>query len=131
MFRSLVGMRLGIDRREADERLTCGTRRGPHLLTDEQLRFECKVIIGKTEGRKESLLEELLQKMRTSSTSEPGLTVTIGGECRSVGTSEEDMKVELSTSDTLVSGTENVTVLYGSHSVDQSSFPSKSKAFSS
>lgn len=114
MFRSLVGMRLGIDRHEADGRLTCGTPRGPHLLTEEQLRFECKIIIGKTEGRKESLLEELLKKMRTSSTSKPGLTVTIGGKCRSVGTSEEDMKVELSTSATLVSGTENVTVLYGS-----------------
>ena len=62
MFRSLVGMRLGIDRHEAGGKLTGGTRRGPQLLTDEQLRFECKVIIGKTEGTRESLLEELLQK---------------------------------------------------------------------
>ena len=111
MFRSLVGMRLGIDRHEASGTLTFGTRRGPHLLTEEQLRFECKIIIGRTEGRKESLLEELLQKMRTSSTSKPGLTVTIGGKCRSV--SEDNIKVEVSFGGTFVGSSENVTVLYG------------------
>mmetsp|Transcript_17767 Transcript_17767/g.35611 ORF Transcript_17767/g.35611 Transcript_17767/m.35611 type:complete len:653 (+) Transcript_17767:55-2013(+) len=62
-YRSLVGFRFGIDRHEAGGELTDGTERGPHLLSDEQLRFECKVIIGKTEGTREALLEELLKSM--------------------------------------------------------------------
>jgi hypothetical protein len=106
-YRSLVGLRLGIDRHEAGGKVTGGTRRGPQLLTDEQLRFECKIIIGKTEGTRESLLEELLRTMRTSSNS--SVDVNIGGKSFSV--KKENINVELSISASMICGTENLTVL--------------------
>ena len=59
------GLRLGIDRHEASGDLPSTTRRGPHLLSDEQLRFECSIMIGRTEGTRESLLAELLQFQAT------------------------------------------------------------------
>ena len=39
--------------------------RGPRLLTDEQLRFECKALMGKTKGTRKELMEELLSEMAT------------------------------------------------------------------
>ncbi|KAL7442179.1 hypothetical protein ACHAXM_008641 [Skeletonema potamos] len=107
-YRSLVGLRLGIDRHEAGGEVTGGTRRGPQLLTDEQLRFECQIIIDKTEGTRESLLEELLQTMRTSS--QLGFDVKDGAKTFSV--KEENIRVELSISASIIYGTENKTVLH-------------------
>ena len=71
-YRSLVGLRLGIDHHESGGDMAALANRGPHLLTDEQLRFECKVVIGKTEGTRESLLKELLRAMKESSRSGTG-----------------------------------------------------------
>jgi len=95
IYRSLVGFRFGIDRHEAGGELTGGTKRGPHLLSDEQLRFECKVIIGKTEGTREALLKELLRSMRESSQT---------SICTDDNSNMEDVKVELSAGATILSG---------------------------
>jgi hypothetical protein len=57
---------LGIDRHDATEQLSFD--RGPHLLTDEQLRVECDAILGKTEGTREELLKELKAAMQQYST---------------------------------------------------------------
>lgn len=94
MYRSLVGLRLGIDHHEAGGETNSLTHRGPHLLSDAQLRFECKVIIGKSEGTRESLLEELLRSMKESTYA--GSEVKIGDETYPVN--EDGVQVELSAS---------------------------------
>lgn len=94
MYRSLVGLRLGIDHHEAGGEMNSQTHRGPHLLSDDQLRFECKMIIGKSEGTRESLLEELLRSMKESTSA--GSTVKIGDETYPVN--EDGVQVELSAS---------------------------------
>ncbi len=104
--RLFAGFRLGIDRHETDDMLSGRTRRGAHLLTDEQLRFECKVVIGKTGGTRESLLNKLSQSMSRSPRSE---SIFINN--RNIPLNEENMKIELSASATMVLGTDNATVL--------------------
>ena len=96
-YRSLVGLRLGIDHHESGGDMAALANRGPHLLTDEQLRFECKVVVGKTEGTRESLLKELLRTMRESSRS--GSAVKIGDEIYPVN--GDGVQVELSSTFTL------------------------------
>lgn len=104
-----AGMRLGIDRHETDGRLSGTTRRGPHLLTDEQLRFECSVVLGKSDGTRDSLQEELLQTMNNSSFTQVTGPFTDGDE--TVDIREENMKVELSASVTMAVGSENTTLI--------------------
>lgn len=84
MRRLEAGMRLGIDRHETDDEIHSGkTWRGPHLLTDEQLRFECKYVSGKTEGTRDSLLNKFHTPIN-----------------------QEKMKVELSANYDMVIGTD-------------------------
>ncbi len=101
-----AGLRLGIDRHESDEMLSGLTRRGPHLLTDEQLRFECKIVFGKTEGTRESLLNDLLKSMSRSSILD---SVSINN--RNIPLKDENMKVELSASASVILGTDNATMI--------------------
>ncbi|KAK1746190.1 hypothetical protein QTG54_002797 [Skeletonema marinoi] len=107
-YRSLVGMRLGIDRHEAGGNLSGGTKRGPHLLSDKQLQFECKIVIGKSEGRREELLEELLRSMSASSYS--GSEVTIGNKTYSLN--EKSIQMELNASATIRVSGEDKAVVY-------------------
>jgi len=107
-YRSLVGFRFGIDRHEAGGELTDGTERGPHLLSDKQLQFECKIVIGKSEGRREELLEELLRSMSASSYS--GSEVTIGNKTYSLN--EKSIQMELSASANIRVSGEDKAVVY-------------------
>ena len=101
-----AGMRLGIDRHETDDDIQSGrTWRGPHLLTDEQLRFECKYVSGKTGGTRDSLLNKLSQS--TSRSPRSGEFIVNN---RHIPIHQENMKVELSASATMVLGT-NATLL--------------------
>jgi len=98
----------GIDRHDATEPMLPMVHRGPHLLSDEQLRFECKAMIGKTEGTREDLLEELLAAMEKYATMGQGDGLHVGDKI--IPTREEDLRIELAASTTLAVGTENPTM---------------------
>ncbi|KAL7546812.1 hypothetical protein ACHAWF_010147 [Thalassiosira exigua] len=91
-------MRLGIDRHEATEHVR--GRQGSHLLSDDQLRFECNVIINKTEGTRHELIEELQDSMATNQIADAECTL---GNNR-VPISYGDARVELSVSSPIIGG---------------------------
>ena len=101
-------LRFGIDRHEAIEQ-HCGPR-GPHLLTDEQLRFECNAIIKKMEGTREELLMELLSAMEN--TSKMGVSNFIMDNEVIPIDMDENMQVELSATATTIIGKENATMIF-------------------
>ena len=62
-------IRFGVDRHREDEledEFIIGDR-GPHLLSDEQLQFECQRILGSSQRNRADMLRDLFAKMETAS----------------------------------------------------------------
>ncbi|KAL7541271.1 hypothetical protein ACHAXR_011139 [Thalassiosira sp. AJA248-18] len=95
-------MRFGIDRHEANEDIR--GLHGPHTLTDEQLRFECRTIGTKFTGAREELLSDLKRVMSR----EFGHTeYTDGSGTLRKLSIDSDMRMELSATSSLIGGGEN------------------------
>ncbi|KAL7541954.1 hypothetical protein ACHAXR_011382, partial [Thalassiosira sp. AJA248-18] len=97
--------RFGVDRHYASGEI--GDGRGPHVLTNEQLKFECIAVGAKSEGTRQELLKELNNyvssveyKMGTQDfRMKDGTTIAVN-----VGS---DMKLELSATASVVSDGDN------------------------
>ena len=96
--------RFGIDRHEASE-LIMGAR-GPELLTDEQLRFECNAIGRKLEGSRSDLLKDL---KNFTGCNKMGKSEWRGDDGLTIPLDMDEMKVELSASASIICGGNNPT----------------------
>jgi len=100
--------RLGIDRHQAIKEL--GINRGPQVLTDDQLRFECMAVMKKSEGTREELLQELLDFIEHSNVkSGLGECIVPGGNPTPIDL--DTIRIELSSTFSLVGGHDNQTKL--------------------
>ena len=98
--------RFGIDRHEASEQIS--GRRGPHLLTDEQLRFECKALGMKVEGSHSHLLKELQNSISGAKITQSEFTQSNGD---TIPVNMNEIKVELSATTGMVGGGESPQVI--------------------
>ena len=102
--------RLGIDRHEAIKEVGIGNH-GPQVLTDDQLRFECKAVMNKSEGTREELLQELLDFIEHSNVkSGVGECIVSGGN--PIPIDLDTIRIELSSTFTLVGGRDNQTKIF-------------------
>ena len=99
-------IRFGIDRHEAGEQIS--GKRGPHLLTDEQLRFECKAVGINSEGSQSHLLSELQKSISASKMSSCEFSLPEGG---TIPINMSEIKVELSATTGMVGGGKNPLVI--------------------
>ncbi|EJK68803.1 hypothetical protein THAOC_09987 [Thalassiosira oceanica] len=100
----------GVDRHDATVKLR---ERGPHVLTDDQLRFECKSLLNKTEGTRFEMLAELDDFMK--STVKPGtLNISMSSVDAPRRVNMDRAIIELSSSVSLV-GNSNIMIIPPRH----------------
>ena len=99
-------IRFGIDRHEASEQIS--GKRGPHLLTDEQLRFECKAVGINSEGSRSHLLSELHNSISASKLDNTDFRLPDG---TTIPINMSEIKVELSATTGIVGGGDNPLVI--------------------